>query len=86
MPKRPPNGQVYDSENEVHRDFISAYSCLLANMYGVQIPYEAPRSIEAKKEMAKSALEVTVKEFIPNEEKSKEIESQVDKQNKGEND
>ena len=54
-------------------------------MYGVQIPYEAPRSIEAKKEMAKSALEVTVKEFIPNEEKSKEIESQVDKQNKGEN-
>ena len=80
LPKRPPKAQVFDQANSIHRNFIAAYACLMANMYEIKNPYEAPRSEEAKIEMAKIAATVEVKEFKPNEAKAKEIESAVDKE------
>ena len=48
LPKREPRPQEYDASDPVHQSFIAAYACLMANMYGVEIPYELPRSAEAK--------------------------------------
>ena len=53
-------------------------------MYGVKIPYEAPRSDEAKTAMAELASKVHVKDFVPDEAKARAIESTVDKENKEE--
>ena len=84
LPKRPPKEQVFDQANSIHSNFVAAYACLTANVYGIKIPYDAPRSEEAKLEMAKLASTVEVKEFKPNDAKAREIESQVDKEQKNE--
>jgi len=80
LPKRPPQEQVFDQKNTIHRDFIAAYACLQANMYGIKNPFESPRSEEARSKMAEFASTVEVKEFKANEAKAREIASQVDKE------
>lgn len=45
-------------------------------MYGVKIPYESPRSEQAKKEMAKVAASCKVKAFVPDASKAEEIKKQ----------
>lgn len=82
LPKRPPKAQVFDQSNSAHRNFIAAYACLFATMYGVKIPYEAPRSDEAKTAMAELASTVPVKDFLPDDAKARAIESTVDKESK----
>ena len=47
-PRRIPRPIEFDPINEMHQNVIAALSCLLANMYGIKIPYEQPRSEMAK--------------------------------------
>ena len=70
MPKRPPREQTFDKGNSTHVNFVAAYACLMAAMYNIEIPYEAPRSQEAKLEMAEIASLVEVKEFSPDDSKA----------------
>lgn len=84
LPKRPPTAQLFDHESvktTLHRDFISAYACLTAKVYGIKIPHDQPRSKEAKEAMVKAVADVEVKPFVSNDQKASSIESQVDKQN-----
>jgi hypothetical protein len=52
LPKRPPHPVIFDPENVMHQNLIASLSCLIANLYGIAIPYEKPRSKEAKLEIA----------------------------------
>jgi hypothetical protein len=54
---------------------IASFSCLLAKIYGVKIPYDKPRSKESKLEMAHKASTFDVPAFIPNDQKATDIES-----------
>lgn len=82
LPKRPPTAQLFDGEaKSLHRDFIAAYACLTAKVYRIEIPFDAPRSSDAKLEMARLASTVEVKPFVSNDQKANAIESQVEKQN-----
>ena len=63
-----------------HQAFVAAYACLLANMYGVDIPYEEPRTAEAKQAIAEIAALFKPPAFKPNAQKAREIQSQVDKE------
>ena len=80
LPKREPSPQDFNAEDSLHRCFIAAYSCLLANMYGVEIPYDQPRSEDAKQRIAEIARLVEPPIFVPNAEKARAIQSQVDKE------
>lgn len=83
LPKRPPTAVVFDPSIEMHQNMIASFSCLLAKMYGVKIPYDKPRSKESKLEMAQKASKIEVPAFVPNDQKATEIESQVDKEKAG---
>ena len=76
LPKRPPKDMKFDPDDIIHRNFIAAFACLKAQMYGIKIPFEAPRSEAAKKEMARIASEVKVKDFVPDDTKAEEIKKQ----------
>lgn len=54
LPKRPPNPLEFDPEDQLHRNFIAAYSCLMAKMYGVELP-EDPRSESTKLQISERA-------------------------------
>ena len=43
LPKRPPRAVDFDKDNKLHQNVIAAFCCLLANMYGIKIPYDQPR-------------------------------------------
>lgn len=76
LPKRPPTAQNFDADQTIlHRDFIAAYACLTAKVYGIKIPFEDPRNAEAKNEMARIASKVEVKPFVSNDQKANAIES-----------
>ncbi len=45
----------------------------------MSIPYDKPRSKEAKQDMASKAAKVYIPAFVPNDVKASQIESQVDK-------
>ena len=79
LPKRPPKEQFFDKTNSVHKNFVAAYACPTAQMYGIKNPYDAPRGEEAKADMAEKASQVKVKAFAPDEAKARAIQSQVDK-------
>jgi hypothetical protein len=79
LPKRPPRALDFDPSDEMHQNVVAAVSCLLATTYGVKIPYDKPRSKEAKQDMANKAAKVDVPAFVPNDVKASQIESQVDK-------
>ena len=59
---------------------MASYACLLANMYGVEIPYDEPRTAETKQVIAEIAALFKPPAFVPNAEKAREIQSQVEKE------
>lgn len=84
LPKRAPQKVEFDPASELHASFVAAYACLSANMYQIDIPQEftKPRSLPTKLAMAQRAAEFEVKEFVPNDQKAREIENQVATQGK----
>jgi len=66
-PRRIPKIIEFDPINEMHQNVIAAYSCLLANMYDIKIPYDHPRSEMAKQNMAIKASKFPVPTFVPKE-------------------
>lgn len=69
LPKRPPRPLAFDRTNEVHRQFVAAYACLLAQMRGIAIPGQA-RSDEFKQWIADEASKVQCKQFVPSDAKA----------------
>ena len=86
LPKRPPISLDYSIDDQLCTDFISAYACLMANMFNIKIPYENPRDAKSKKDMIIKTKNMTVEEFKPNELKAKEIENEVESSEKKEKD
>lgn len=82
LPKRPPTHQEFDKNNELHVNFVSAIACLRATVFKVKIPSETPRVAEFKKQIAELASKIHVPEFVPNDEKAKEIQDSVNKEGK----
>ena len=78
LPKRPPISLDYSIDDQLCTDFISAYACLMANMFNIKIPYENPRDSKSKKDMVTKTKNMKVEEFKPNELKAKEIENEVE--------
>ena len=72
-PKRPPIPIVFDKDNQLHCMLITSLACLRANIFGVKIPTETPRVEEFRKEIGELASHFAVPEFVPNDEKAKEI-------------
>ena len=84
LPKRPPIPLDYSIEDQLCTDFISAYACLMANMFNIKIPYEKPRDPKSKQDMIIKTKNMLVEEFKPNELKAKEIENEVESSEKQE--
>ena len=70
LPKRPPRSLDFDPINELHQNVIASFSCLLAKMYGIKIPYEEPRSEMAKQNMAIKASKIEVPQFVASDHKA----------------
>ena len=78
LPKRPPIPLDYSINDQLCTDFISAYACLMANMFNIKIPYDKPRDPKSKQDMINKTKNLLVEEFKPNELKAKEIENEVE--------
>ena len=50
-----------------------------AKIFNVEIPSKTPRSEEFKKEVGEIASKIKVPEFVPDDEKAKEIQDSVNK-------
>lgn len=61
---------------------ITSLACLRANIFGVKIPTETPRVEEFRKEIGELASHFAVPDFVPNDEKAKEIQASVQKEAK----
>ncbi len=48
-------------------------ACLRANVFKIEIPSKTPRTEEFRKEIGLLATKFKVPEFVPNDEKAKEI-------------
>ena len=83
LPKRAPTAQSFNPEDPLHRNFVASQACLLARMYKIEIPYDQPRSEDAKLAITEIAKLFEPGPFIPNAEKAKLIQSQVEKDQKG---
>mgnify|MGYP000926696280 CR=1 FL=1 len=81
LPKRPPTEIAFDSKNPLHAHFVSACACLRANIFNIPIPVDA-RTNAGRIKIAEEASKVEVPNFVPSNEKAKEISSQVDKEAK----
>jgi hypothetical protein len=53
--------------------FITAFACLRANIFFIEIPSQSPRSEEFRIEVAEHANFFKSAEFVPNDAKAKEI-------------
>ena len=82
LPKRPPTPIDYDKNNALHRTFITSMACLRANIFFIEIPSKNPRSEEFRIEVGENADFFKPPAFVPNDEKAKEIQDSVNKQNK----
>ena len=82
LPKRPPISLDYSIDDQLCADFISAYACLIANMFNIKIPYDNPRDPKSKQDMIIKTKNMSVEEFVPNELKAKQIEDEVESENK----
>lgn len=80
LPKRPPSEALFSADDELHQDLVSAYACLFATMFKVPIPFDKPRSREAKQKIAAIASAVEVAEFKVDESQAKELEQMVEKE------
>ena len=78
LPKRPPVSLDYSISDQLCTDFISAYACLMANMFNIKIPYDNPRDAKSKQDMIAKTKNMTVEEFVPNDQKAKQIENEVE--------
>ena len=83
LPKRPPKVIDFNIKNSLCRDFISAYSCLLANMFNINISYKNPRDENSKNEIINLANSIKVEE--KESFKNMKIEEEKDDKNKQEN-
>jgi len=80
-PKRAPCPIKFDPGNNLHQSFIAALACLKAKQFYIEIP-GVPRTEKFKQELALKAFEFKVKDFIPDQEAAKEIQADVEKQQK----
>ena len=80
LPKRPPVPQTFDSLNPLHCQFITAISCLRAKVFNIEIPSSTPRTEEFRKYCGQEAAKISVPDFVPNDEKAKEIQASVNKE------
>ena len=62
LPKRPPKIIDFNINNPLCRDFISAYSCLIANMFNIKINEQNPRSDIIKNGIIKIAESIKIVE------------------------
>ena len=74
----------YSIDDQLCIDFISAYACLMANMFNIKIPYKNPRDIDSKKDMISKTKNIQVEEFVPNDLKAKELENEIENKDKEE--
>lgn len=84
LPKRPPVPADFDPTNPLHIQFITSMACLRANVFKIELPSKTPRTEEFRKEVGLMASQFKVPEFIPNDEKAKEIQASVQKEVKEE--
>ena len=84
LPKRPPVPVDFDPNNLLHCQFVSSLACLKAKMFQIEIPSKAPRSDAWRKEIGAYAAQAKVPDFVPDDEKAKEIHAQVNKEVKEE--
>ena len=84
LPKRAPKIYEFDENDENCVNFIVSYAILLANMFKINIPFDNNklRTNEVKNEMIKIIKNYKIKEFVPDEEKAKIIENEVENINK----
>ena len=83
LPKRPPKVIDFDIKNNLCRDFISSYSCLLANMFNINISYKNPRDENSKNEIISISNDIKIEE--KESFKKMEIENEKDNKNQQEN-
>ena len=76
LPKRSPKIINFDTNNNLCRDFISAYSCLLANIFNININYKNPRDEKTKNEIIKLANNIKIIEKDNFENINKNIEEE----------
>ena len=84
LPKRPPKIIDFDIKNNLCRDFISAYSCLIANMFNIKIEYKNPRDDKSKNKIINIAnnIKIDEKENFGNINKYKEEDETKEKEDK----
>lgn len=80
LPKRPPTPIEFDKMNDLHCNFITSMACLRASMFFVEIPSEQPRSEAFRRDCGEIASQFTPPAFVPNEDKAKEIQESVNKE------
>jgi len=80
LPKRPPTPLNFDKENQLHLQCLGSLACLIATIFKVKVPAENPRSDQFRVEVGRMAEDVKVKEFEPDQNAAKEIQSSVDKE------
>ena len=78
LPKRPPIPLEYSIDDQLCIDFISAYACLMANMFNIKIPYLNPRDPKNKQDMTIKTKNIAVEEFVPDDLKAKEMENEIE--------
>lgn len=82
LPKRAPTPVVFDAKDILHCSFIASTACLRATVFFVEIPSKEPRSEAFKFEVGAKAATIKVPDFVPNDEKSKAMQDEVDKNTK----
>ncbi len=68
----------------MHCQFITAMACLRANIFKVEIPSKTPRTEDFRRHCGLEATKFKVPDFVPNDEKAKEIQESVSKEEKKE--
>lgn len=64
--------------------FIASLACLRAKMFFIEIPSKTPRTEKFRRYCGELASEFKVPDFVPNEQKAKEIANEVGKSDKKE--
>lgn len=86
LPKRAPTPAIFDKKDLLHCTFIQSMACLRANLFFVKIPSEKPRSDQFRYDCGEMASQFKAPAFVPNDQKAKEIQSSVDKEEKNKKD
>ena len=89
LPKRPPSVYNYNKNDKLCIDFIASFSCLIAEIFGIEIPYQNPRDEKSKIDMV-NILEknkINFTEFSPDKSKIEKMKNEFEKeQNNNDND